>query len=167
MVDALLNPETLGPVALIGLSVALLLSGYLVIRVRDLVYASLALALLGSLNAMLIAFLGFAIVAAFLVIVYVGAAVMFIIVSVSMLGGGGREEWRHARGLASSVLAVVGLGAAIALTGIYQAYSIPSPASLREISEVILSKYVPVMGVIFVALAATLIEAVAIAKARR
>ena len=117
MVDGLLDPDTLGTVAVVGLSISLLLSGYLVIRVKDLVYASLALALLGSLNAMLIALLGFAIVAAFLVIVYVGAAVMFIIVSVSMLGGGGHEEWKPFRGLVSAVVAAAGLGAAVALTG--------------------------------------------------
>jgi NADH-quinone oxidoreductase subunit J len=92
MAEDPLGLDSLRSLALVGLSVSLLISGYLVIRVRDLVYASLALALLGLVNAMLIALLGFSVVAAFLVIVYVGAAVMFIIVSVSMLGGEARRS---------------------------------------------------------------------------
>ncbi|MEB3859701.1 MAG: NADH-quinone oxidoreductase subunit J [Desulfurococcales archaeon] len=159
--------DGLRSIAVVGLSVSLLLSGYLVVRVRDLVYASLALAVLGLVNAMLIALLGFSIVAAFLVIVYVGAAVMFIIVSVSMLGGGGQEEWRPARGAAMAALFGAGLAVALAATGAYQAYSTPTPVSLREVSETILSRYGPAIGVLFVALAATLIEAIAVAKARR
>jgi NADH:ubiquinone oxidoreductase subunit 6 (subunit J) len=65
--------------------------------------------------------------------------------------------------------ALLGSGLAVALVtaGVHQAYSPPSPVSLREMSEAILSKYGPAIGVLFVALAATLIEAIAVAKARR
>jgi len=140
--------------------------GYLVVRSRDLVYASGALAVLGGLNAAFIALLGFGIVAAFLIIVYVGAAVMFIIVVVSMLGGGGSEQWQPEKGLFSSfsLLAVLGIiGLSMAL---YSTYTHPKTVGLSGVSGLLVDKYLPVLAVLFVALAATLIEAISIARRR-
>lgn len=148
------------------LAAFMVLSSYLVVRSRDLVYASGALAVLGVLNAALLALLGYGIVAAFLVIVYVGAAVMFIIVAVSMLGGGGLERWQPEKGFfaAASILAVLLI--IILASSLHAAYTQPAGISLQSVSGILVGKYLPVLGIIFVALAATLIEAIAIARKR-
>lgn len=146
------------------LGVFMMLAAYYVVRSKDLVYASGSLALLGLLNATLIALLGYTIVAIFLVIVYVGAAVMFIIVSVSMLGGGTGEE----RDEASGAFAGAAVGAAffllLASTGLYKAFVRPESVNMQSISDLLLNKYLVVIAILFVALAATLVEAISIAK---
>jgi len=87
------------PLFVAVMGVAAVASAYLVIRARDLVYASVALAVLGSLTASILALLGLGIVAAYIVLVYVGAAVMFIIITISMLGPTGMEEQEAMRGV--------------------------------------------------------------------
>ena len=144
--------------------VLMVLAGYLVVRARDLVYASASLAILGLLNAALLAIMGYTIVAAFLVIVYVGAAVMFIIIVVSMLGGGGGESRDEEKGLfAATALATVAVLVAVA-GRIYGAYTRPEGVSITGVSELLLSNYGVVLSIIFVALAATLVEAISIAR---
>ncbi len=140
------------------------LVAYYVVTAEDLVYASVALAILGSLNAALIALIGFPVVAAFVVIVYVGAAVMFIIVTISMLGGGGREKREEFRGVFTGLTLATSVLVAVVLTGIYLTYTPPHTYSLADISQVLASRYLPALGVVFVALAATLVEAITIAR---
>lgn len=144
--------------------VFMILAGYLVVRARDLVYSSASLAILGLLNAALLAIMGYTIIAAFLVIVYVGAAVMFIIIVVSMLGGGGGEARDEEKGLfAATALATVAI--LIATTGrIYGSFTRPEGVSMASVSELLLSDYGVVLSIIFVALAATLVEAISIAR---
>lgn len=146
---------------------SMIVASYYVIKAKDLVYASGALAILGSLNAAFIALLGYGLIAAFLVIVYVGAAVMFIIVSVSMLGGAPIETWEPERGIISAAAVAGALGIIVVSSGIYAAYTSPtSPVDLGRIASLIVDRYLVVISVIFVALAATLIEAIAIARRR-
>ncbi|MCE4603610.1 MAG: NADH-quinone oxidoreductase subunit J [Aeropyrum sp.] len=153
--------EDLSVVALAGISTLLALA---VVRHKDMVYASASLALLGIATALLVAILGYPIVAVFLVIVYVGAAVMFIIVSVSMLGGGGYEEWDDYRGLAAGAAS----GAAVLMIGLFgglwQAYSPPEPVSLQTIANLLAGDYAIVVIVLAVGLAATILEGIAIAR---
>ncbi len=144
----------------------MILVAYLVVRSRDLVYASGALAVLGVLNAALLALLGFGLVAAFLVVVYVGAAVMFIIVAVSMLGGGGAESWQPEKGFFASAAAITVLLILVVGASLYTAFDKPDTVNLRGLAATLLDRYLPALGVIFVALAATLIEAIAIARRR-
>ncbi|MEB3851731.1 MAG: NADH-quinone oxidoreductase subunit J [Desulfurococcales archaeon] len=142
----------------------LAVTAYYVIAARDLVYASVALALLGSLNAALIALLGYPIVAAFVVIVYVGAAVMFIIITISMLGGGGQEKREEFRGMFTSLALASTAFTVAVLSGIYLAYKPPNTYSISQISQVLAGRYLPALGVVFIALAATLVEAITIAR---
>lgn len=143
---------------------SMLVAAYYVVRHSDLVYASIALALLGLANAGLMALLGFGVVASFVVIVYVGAAVMFIILSISMLGGGGEEVRDEVRGAAAGGAALATLLVVMAGLGLFKAYAPVGQYTLRQVAEVLLSKYLPVLGVLMVALAATLVEAIAVAK---
>lgn len=148
--------------AVIGAS--MILAAYYTVRGKDLVYASGSLAILGILNAILVALLGYTIVAVFLVLVYVGAAVMFIIISVSMLGGGDEEKRDEING----AFAGAGVGAALFLllagTGLYKAFTRPSHLSMTKVSEILASDYGVVLALVFIALAATLVEAISIAR---
>jgi len=146
------------------LGVAMIVLAYYVTRVRDLVYASVTLALLGSFNAALIALLGLPIVGVFVVIVYVGAAVMFIIIVVSMLGMGVREYREEFRGIATGLMLASALVTLLVGSGLYVVYSSPGTYSLQDISQVLASRYLPALGVLFIALAATLVEAISIAR---
>jgi len=132
---------------------SMVLAAYAVVRGRDLVYSSAALALLGLFNAAMAAIMGYTIVAAFLVVVYVGAAVMFIIIAVSMLGGRSLERMEHERGLfAGATLAAVLL--IIAFTwGAYAGFTRPAGVSIGELSSRLLSDYGLVLAILFVALA--------------
>ncbi len=149
-------------VAIMG--AAAIASSYLVIRSRDLVYASISLAVLGSLTAVVLALLGLGIVAAYLVLVYVGAAVMFIIITISMLGPSEREEYDSMKGVvaAASVAAFV-IIVAISLR-LYNLYAVPPPVSVQVAASDALRRYLPVLALIFIGQAATVVEAIAIAR---
>ncbi|BAN90361.1 NADH-quinone oxidoreductase subunit J family protein [Aeropyrum camini] len=151
---------------LIGVAGLATLFSMFVVRYRDMVYASASLALVGLASAAILGLLGFPLVAVFLVIVYVGAAVMFIIVSVSMLGGGGREEWDDWRGLAAAAAAfstVILLGF---VGGLWQLYTAPQPVRLDSIALILTRDLYPVIIVLAAGLAATILEGIAIARRR-
>jgi NADH-quinone oxidoreductase subunit J len=145
-------------VALASIVVAIL-----TVTLRDLVYSSSLLALLGSLTAAFLALLGYYIVAAFTIIVYVGAAVMFIIITVSMLGGGGVEVRNNTRGVVVALATLAALIAAISTLGLPTAI-FPVSVDLRIVSDSLLSSYLMVLVVLLVALAATVIEGIAVAR---
>lgn len=153
-------------IPLIGgiLGILMILSAYFTVRLNDLVYSSVSLAMLGLFNAALVALLGYTLVAVFLVIVYVGAAVMFIIMSVSMLGGGGEEKRDEAAGLFAGAAVGSALLLLLAGTGIYKAFTRASGVTVSHVSEILASDYGVVLAIIFVALAATLVEAISIAR---
>lgn len=137
---------------------------YLVVRSRDLVYASASLAVLGSLNAILIALLGYTLVAVFLIVVYVGAAVMFIIIVVSMLGGRGPETRDEYKGLfAGAAFATSSLLLVYAMNA-YLGYRAPGNIRVSDVATEMLSSHSFVIGLVFLALAATLVEAIAISR---
>ncbi len=150
---------------ILGLMVALasMVVAILTVTLRDLVYSSTLLALLGSLTAAFLAILGYYIVAAFTIIVYVGAAVMFIVLAVSMLGGGGAEDRSNLRGV---VIALITLGALlIALLTLGSPSGVfPVNVDLRVVSDSLLSSYAIVLAVLLVALAATVLEGIAVAR---
>jgi NADH-quinone oxidoreductase subunit J len=145
-------------VALASIVVAIL-----TVTLRDLVYSSSLLALLGSLTAAFLALLGYYIVAAFTIIVYVGAAVMFIIITVSMLGGGGVEVRSNTRGVVVALATLAALIAVISTLGLPTAI-FPVNVDLRIVSDSLLSGYLIVLAVLLVALAATVIEGIAVAR---
>jgi len=145
---------------------AALAAGVYVVSEKDLVYASVGLAILGSLTAGLVALSGYPLAAAFIVIVYVGAAVMFIIVSVTMLGGGGGEQKEPFRGTAVGAAVAASLGVAAAAIGLHGLYSRPGELSLGSLAEALLSRYPVALIVLIAALAATLVEGVTVARRR-
>ncbi|MCE4600716.1 MAG: NADH-quinone oxidoreductase subunit J [Desulfurococcales archaeon] len=148
--------------AIVGTS--MILAAYYTVRGKDLVYASGSLAILGILNAILVALLGYTLVAVFLVLVYVGAAVMFIIMSVSMLGGGGDEKRDEVYGAFAGASVAISLFLLLAGTGLYKAFARPTHLSIARVSEILASDYGIVLVLLFVALAATLVEAISIAR---
>jgi NADH-quinone oxidoreductase subunit J len=150
---------------LIGLTgIFMIISAYAVTRLKDLVYASVALAFTGMFNAAIIALLGFPVVAAFVVAVYVGAAVMFIILSVSMIGTAEVEPREEFRGSFVATLFGMSIVASAIIVDLVKTYHKPGPHPLSVVSGVLLSKYMVVLGVLFVALAATLVEAISVAR---
>ncbi|GBF09042.1 NuoJ homolog [Aeropyrum pernix] len=158
--------SSLEAAVLIGVAGLATLFSMFVVRHRDMVYSSAALALVGLSTAAVVGLLGFPLVAVFLVIVYVGAAVMFIIVSVSMLGGGGREEWDDWRGLAAAAAAFSTVTLLGFIGGLWQLYTPPQPVSLETIALVLTRDLYPVVIVLAAGLAATILEGIAIARGR-
>jgi NADH-quinone oxidoreductase subunit J len=134
------------------LALASIIVALLTVTLRDLVYSSSLLAVLGSLVAAFLALLGYYIVAAFIVIVYVGAAVMFIVLTVSMLGGGGAEVRNNLRGALVASVTLVVLAVALLVLGI-PSHVFPVNVDVRVVSDSLLSDYALVLAVLLVALA--------------
>ncbi|MCE4611961.1 MAG: NADH-quinone oxidoreductase subunit J [Desulfurococcales archaeon] len=145
-------------------SLAAIASGVAVVRLGDLVYASSALALLGISTAVLAAMLGYPILAAFIVIVYVGAAVMFIIITVSMLGGGGTESRDEWRGVAVGSALLAASAIAFYVTGVYRDFAKPRGSGLDDVASVLLGPMLPAVIVMFAGLAVTVVEAISLAR---
>ncbi|MEM1640338.1 MAG: NADH-quinone oxidoreductase subunit J [Acidilobaceae archaeon] len=97
-------------VILIAVLLALVL-GLITVSLRDLVYSSLSLALLGIATASVFALLGYKLPAILVILVYVGSAVMLLVVSVSMIGGVEKEPKNFklgaTTGLATFVLSFI------------------------------------------------------------
>ncbi|MFP3219445.1 MAG: NADH-quinone oxidoreductase subunit J [Acidilobus sp.] len=146
------------------LSVMAIVAAYMVIRIKDLVYASVTLAVLGSLTAALLAVVGFGIIGAYLVLVYVGAAVMFIIISVSMIGPQREETREPFRGLVAAAAVTTLILVVVFALSIYRLFVVPAPIQASQAAAGALHEYLPVMALIFVGQAATVVEAIAIAK---
>ncbi len=152
------------PLFVAVMGAAAVASSYLVVRSRDLVYASVSLAVLGSLTAAVLALLGLGIVAAYLVLVYVGAAVMFIIITISMLGPSHAEQQDVMKGLISATSVAAFVIIAMAVLRLYNLYAVPAPISVQVAASEALKRYLPVLALIFIGQAATVVEAIAIAR---
>ncbi|GAB6147666.1 NADH-quinone oxidoreductase subunit J family protein [Stetteria hydrogenophila] len=159
-----MGPQDYYPYMAAMLSGVMLVAAYYVVKCRDLVYASIALAALSSMTAAFAALLGFGLVAAFIIIVYVGAAVMFIILSLSMLGIRESGARSRVRGILAALGGLAGFLYASASTGLFKAYARPDSFSAADVAEAMLARYLPVVWILVVTLAATLLEAVAIAR---
>ena len=156
------------PLAAGVLGVLMIYVSYLVVRGQDLVYSSASLAILGMLNALMIGLLGYHLVAVFLVVVYVGAAVMFIIITVSMLGGRDvGEEREESLGMfaGGAVLTVALL--LVGTIAAYMGYTKPQTVQVTSVAEALLGSHAGVIALLFIALAATLVEAISIAVPRK
>ncbi|MFP3171938.1 MAG: NADH-quinone oxidoreductase subunit J [Acidilobus sp.] len=146
------------------LSVMAIVAAYMVIRIKDLVYASVTLAVLGSLTAALLAVVGFGIIGAYLVLVYVGAAVMFIIISVSMIGPQREETREPFKGLVAAAAVTMLILVVVFALSLYRLFVVPAPIQASQAAAGALHEYLPVLALIFVGQAATVVEAIAIAK---
>ncbi|MGC9072141.1 MAG: NADH-quinone oxidoreductase subunit J family protein [Acidilobus sp.] len=152
------------PLFVAVMGAAAMVSSYLVVKTKDLVYASVSLAVLGSLTAAVLALLGLGVVAAYIVLVYVGAAVMFIIITISMLGPSGREEYDTFKGVISAT--VVGMFVLLLVFSLklYDLYAVPTYLSVQVAASEALRRYLPVLALIFIGQAVTVVEAIAIAR---
>lgn len=152
------------PLFVAVMGAAAIASSYLVIKSRDLVYASISLAVLGSLTAAVLALLGLEVVAAYLVLVYVGAAVMFIIITISMLGPTQPEQQDAMKGLISAASVATFILLVVVALRLYNLYAVPGPISVQLAASEALRRYLPVLALIFIGQAATVVEAIAIAR---
>ncbi len=148
--------------ALTILSALTLYTAYLTVRGKDLVYSSVSLALTASLVSLLVAFMGYVLVAAVQVLVYVGAAVMFIIVSVSLLGAKETTVRNEYTGITAGIFTFAVLY--LYLSRFTHAFTFTQTPSVQVIGDTLLSRYMGVIILLIVALAATVIEAISLAK---
>ncbi len=138
-------------------------SSVMVIRSRSMVYSALFLGMVGAFNAALFAELGFTAVAVFQLAVYVGAAVTFIIFSVVMMREAPPVE-AEARGAAvfTAILIFASLALLFRPEGSLSLASGAIPIS--EMASAMTERYWFALLVAAAALAATMIEALALAR---
>jgi NADH-quinone oxidoreductase subunit J len=146
-----------------ALAVVSVVSAILVVEHKSLVYAALFLGILGMANATLFTLLGFNFLALFFVSVYIGAAVTFIIFSVSMFEEAPSVE-RPVR-----IVAMLSVGvAAVILVGVFATYFTggiqTSYISYRELASLLTEKYGFALLIAALTLVTTLIEAITVAR---
>lgn len=159
-------PAGLAEIAVFAcLSTLAVVFGFLAVKSRDSVYAALSLAFVGSSVAGLIALMGFGYLAAFHLVIYVGAAVIFLTFTVLML----REppaEFREMR-LAALVNAVA--LATILYMLLRQTFlgNVELKENLSEVSALIFGKYWLAFLALVYSLATVVIEAIVVARGER
>jgi NADH-quinone oxidoreductase subunit J len=148
------------------IAVITLISAVMVIEHKSLVYAAIFLAILGISNAVLFALLGFIFVALFHLAVYVGAAVVFIIFSITMLKESPLMSIpTRALGLIFTTTMVIIVSIMVLNTDILLNIQVPTlVASYRMLANIIVSKYWFHLIIAAVALSVTLIEAITLAR---
>ncbi|RDD53930.1 MAG: NADH-quinone oxidoreductase subunit J [Candidatus Korarchaeota archaeon NZ13-K] len=154
----LVNPDLL----LFGISaVLILISSLLVIIHRSIVYAAFFLSIVGIANSLLFSLLGFPIIALFHLIVYVGAAVTFILFSLVMM----REVPTVEPGLKLVAFSSL-LLAALVLSRIFLYVSAQPSFYLdyRGLTSILVERYWFALVVASLALVTTLIEAITLAR---
>lgn len=137
----------------------------MVVRAASLVYSAGYLSLLGLAVAGLVAALGYPIVAVVHIIIYVGAGVLFIVMSVSMI----REtvERRLSR-LLSAAIALIS-AAPLLYLGLVTDYQGPAPPSVSDYavlsSSIVAGNWLSVV-VLFFSISVALMAAVSISRSR-
>lgn len=147
---------------LFGISALLaVISSVLVVLHRSIVYSAFFLSVLGIANALLFSLLGFPIVALFHLIVYVGAAVTFILFSLVMM----REVPTVEPGLRVAAFASLIL-TVLVLSRIFLSVNAQPSFYLeyRDLTSALVEKYWFALVVASFALVTTLIEAITIAR---
>ncbi len=158
---------TMYTVSLLASIAGMLVFGFLVVKSRSLVYSAVYLALAALFAAGIMALLGYTLVAIFQAAVYVGAAVLFIIISVTLLGEPIKPEHRYYNtAVITGVMSLIALALLTykvlhVLEG--QEQTTPKP-SLEDILSLIHTKYYFAVIIAFIAFGALLIEAVVLAK---
>lgn len=147
---------------LFGISASLaVLSSVLVVLHRSIVYSAFFLSILGTANALLFSLLGFPIIALFHLIVYVGAAVTFILFSLVMM----REVPTVEPGLRVAAFASLIL-AVLVLSRVFLSINAQPSFYLEygELTSALVERYWFALVVASFALVTTLIEAITIAR---
>jgi NADH-quinone oxidoreductase subunit J len=152
-----------GTVLFVILAAVAVVSAILVVEHKSLTYSAVFLAILGIANAALFVLLGFGFLSLFFISVYVGAAVTFILFSVTMFDEAPKVETPvRIIALISVVLVAVllGLGFGLHLTGGVA----PSYNSFRDLSSLLTEKYGFALVIAALTLITTLIEGITIAR---
>lgn len=151
-------------ISLLAGLLALIFSVFVIIS-KNIVYGAIHLSLLGLVVAALIAMLGYPIVAILHIIIYVGAGVLFIIMSVSMI----REvvERRVNKPL-SLLIALIVSSPLFYLAAVTENQGLPQPAysDYAILSRYIAQNYWMPALLVFLSLSASLMAAVSITRAR-
>ncbi len=153
--------EELAFLALTGIAVG---SALIAVQTRYAVYSAVALGMTGAGVAGLMALLGFGYVAAFHLLVYVGATVTFMAFSVIML----REQPGMLKNLVplavvSAILICVTVIVAVNSMGI-ERHVAPVEMELREAAEALVDKYWFPLILAIVSLATIMIEGISVAR---
>ena len=151
-------------ISLLAGLLALVFSIFVVIS-KNIVYGAIHLSLLGLVVAALIAMLGYPIVAILHIIIYVGAGVLFIIMSVSMI----REVTeRRVNKPLSFLVALIVSSPLFYLAAVTENQGIPQPAysDYAILSRYIAQNYWMPALLVFLSLSASLMAAVSITRAR-
>lgn len=135
-------------------------SSILTIEHKSTVYAAFFLGVLGVSNAILISLLGFTIISVFMLAVYVGTVVIFILFSVTLM----RETESSSRKLEVTAL----ISSTMMLLVIFYTFTFfrmnpPSHTPYMEIVKCLISEYKFPLVVATLTLATTIIEAIALA----
>lgn len=146
-----------------SLAIALIVFAVLVVGQKSLIYSAMSLGLLGMANAGLFAFLGYTLIAVFHLAVYIGAAVIFIMFSVTMFREVPDIE------VSSKILAAITVPLiTIILIYIYSPYLNETFKlqyfAYKEISSLFLTRYWFPLVITGLALVTTLIEGITLAR---
>ncbi|HKZ88228.1 MAG TPA: NADH-quinone oxidoreductase subunit J [Candidatus Bathyarchaeia archaeon] len=152
-----------GTILFIVMAAVAVISAILVVEHKSLVYSALFLGILGMANAALFTLLGFNFIALFFVSVYIGAAVTFILFSVSMF-----EEAPAVERPVRIITLISVIVAAVVLAGVFALYFTggiqPSYISYRVLASLLTEKYGFALIIAALTLVTTLIEAITIAR---
>ncbi|MEM2542464.1 MAG: NADH-quinone oxidoreductase subunit J [Candidatus Korarchaeum sp.] len=154
-------PMDLNPLIFLISAMLALISSLLVVFHRSIVYSAFFLSMVGIANALLFSLLGFPIIALFHLIVYVGAAVTFILFSLVMM----REVPTVEPGLKVAALSSLVL-AILVHSRIFLSVSAQPSFYLeyRELTSILVERYWFALIVASFALVTTLIEAITLAR---
>ncbi|MEM1525288.1 MAG: NADH-quinone oxidoreductase subunit J [Nitrososphaerales archaeon] len=160
-----MNVLNLELIVFIIFAIIAILSSIIVIEHKSLVYAASFLAILGISNAVLFILLGYTLVALFHLAVYVGAAVTFILFSITMLKEAPLTD------IPTRVLAMIftifilATFTIILINGVY--VNIPTPSfivSYKALANALITKFWFPLLIASLALIVTLIEAITLAR---
>jgi len=153
--------------AYLALSLIALGSGLVAVSTEQAVYAAVALGFTGTSVAGLIALLGYGYVAAFHLLVYVGATVTFMVFSVVMM----RQEPRLMRSLATvSVLNAVLLGLVFYMIAVSTGIGGALPSiniDLGRVAKEFIDDYWFPLLLVVASLATIMIEGIVVARGER
>lgn len=152
-----------GTVLFLVIAAVAVVSAILAVEHKSLTYAAVFLGILGLANASLFVLVGFSFIALFFISVYIGAAVTFIVFSVTMFEEAPKVETPvRVVALVSVVLVAILLGVGFTLhysSGVQVSY-----VSFRDLSALITQKYGFALIIAALTLITTLIEAITIAR---
>ncbi len=160
VLDVALNPGTIVFLVLAALSIV---SAILVVEHKSLIYAALFLGILGMANAALFVMLGFNFIALFFVSVYVGAAVTFILFSVTMFQEAPKVE-RPVRIIAFVSVVLTGILLVLVFFFHFTDGIQPTYVSYRDLARLLTEKYGFALIIAALTLVTTLIEGITIAR---